>query len=230
MRLRRAGTTAAAHTVPRKPRAYEESINSRRNGRANRVASPKKREQEIIDAAAEIFHRQGYSDTSVQNVADAVGILKGSLYYYIDSKDDLLYRVLLEVHDAAHMILEEVAAMEGLSPLERLDAYVRRHVEYNIENLTKIAVYYHDYKLLTPERRAEIRRQRRLYEDFVEGLVSEAQQQGEVAADLDPAVLSYCLFGALNSVYTWYRPGRKVSATQLADTLARFVLSAVRTD
>jgi AcrR family transcriptional regulator len=212
-----------------KNKAPEPPRSRRRNGRENRAASPKKREQEIIDAAAEIFHRQGYSDTSVQNVADAVGILKGSLYYYIDSKDDLLYRVLLEVHDAAHTILEEVAAMDELSPLERLDAYVRRHVEYNTRNLTKIAVYYHDYKLLAPERRAEIRRQRKLYEDFVEGLIRDAQEQGEVAADLDPAVLAYCLFGALNSVYTWYRPAGKVSAAQLEDTLARFVLAGVRT-
>jgi AcrR family transcriptional regulator len=213
-----------------RPKTTETPSSRRRNGRENRTGSPKKREQEIIDAAAEIFHRQGYSDTSVQNVADAVGILKGSLYYYIDSKDDLLYRVLLEVHDAAHTILEEVAAMDELSSLEKLDAYVRRHVEYNTRNLTKIAVYYHDYKLLAPERRAEIRRQRKLYEDFVEALISEAQRRGEVAADLDPAVLSYCLFGALNSVYTWYRPGGKVSASQLADTLARFVLAGVRTN
>ena len=120
--------------------------------------------------------------------------------------------------------------MDDLSALEKLDAYVRRHVEYNTRNLTKIAVYYHDYKLLAPERRAEIRRQRKMYEDFVESLISEAQQQGEVAADLDPPVLAYCLFGALNSVYTWYRPGGKVSTTQLADTLARFVLAGVRTD
>jgi len=214
---------------PRNPTQAPPAAAVQRNGRESRAASPKKREQEIIDAAAEIFHRQGYSDTSVQNVADAVGILKGSLYYYIDSKDDLLYRVLLEVHDAAHTILEEVAALDELSPLEKLDAYVRRHVEYNTRNLTKIAVYYHDYKLLTPERRAEIRRQRKLYEDFVEGLIEEAQRRGEVAADLEPSVLAYCLFGALNSVYTWYRPGGKVSASELADTLARFVLAGVRT-
>jgi len=206
------------------------TTNRRRNGRDATSSSPKKREQEIIDAAAEIFHRQGYSDTSVQNVADAVGILKGSLYYYIDSKDDLLYRVLLEVHDAAHTIIEEVTAMNDLTPLERLDAYVRRHVEYNIRNLTKVAVYYHDYKLLAPERRAEIRRQRRMYEDFVEGLIGEAQDRGEVAADLDRHVLANCLFGAVNSIYTWYRPGGKVSPSQLADTLARFMLAGVHAD
>lgn len=214
-----------------KPKTNDTPAGRRRDSAADsRGSSPKKREQEIIDAAAEIFHRQGYSDTSVQNIADAVGILKGSLYYYIDSKDDLLYRVLLEVHNAAHTILDEVSAMEELSPLQKLDAYVRRHVEYNTRNLTKISVYYHDYKLLTPERRAEIRRQRKLHEVFVERLISEAQVRGEVAEDLDPSVLAYCLFGALNSVYTWYRPGGKISAAQLADTLARFGLAGIQTN
>lgn len=214
-----------------KPKTNVTPAGRRRDSAADsRGSSPKKREQEIIDAAAEIFHRQGYSDTSVQNIADAVGILKGSLYYYIDSKDDLLYRVLLEVHNAAHTILDEVSAMEELSPLQKLDAYVRRHVEYNTRNLTKISVYYHDYKLLTPERRAEIRRQRKLHEVFVERLISEAQVRGEVAEDLDPSVLAYCLFGALNSVYTWYRPGGKISAAQLADTLARFGLAGIQTN
>jgi AcrR family transcriptional regulator len=117
--------------------------------------SSKKREREILDAAAEIFHRQGYADTSVQDVADAVGILKGSLYYYIDSKEDLLFRVLVEVHEDSRGIVEEVGAMDA-PPLERLYAYIRRHIEYNTRHLSKIAVYYHDFGLLSEDRRKVI--------------------------------------------------------------------------
>src|ERR1700709_1858528 len=95
-----------------------------------RPSSPKRREREIIATAAEIFRKNGYADTSVQDVADAVGILKGSLYYYIDSKEDLLYRVLLEVHEDAQGWLSEIAEMDA-SPLEKISAYVRRHIEYN---------------------------------------------------------------------------------------------------
>ena len=105
-----------------------------RPSRPVRSPPPKKREREIVDAAAEIFHRNGYADTSVQDVADAVGILKGSLYYYIDSKEDLLYRVLLEVHEDAGDILASIVAMTGATPLERIAAYVRSHVEYNVRN------------------------------------------------------------------------------------------------
>jgi AcrR family transcriptional regulator len=191
-------------------------------------APPKKREREIIDAAAEIFHRTGYADSSVQDVAEAVGILKGSLYYYIDSKQDLLYRVLLEVHEDAEGILESIEAMTDATPLERIAAYVKRHVEYNVRNVTKVAVYYHDFDLLSPERRADIRRHRRRYEVFLEGLIREAQVAGDVPADADPRVLSYCMFGTMNWTYTWYRPDGRVSVAQLCDMIADYTVNGLR--
>jgi TetR/AcrR family transcriptional regulator, cholesterol catabolism regulator len=189
---------------------------------------PKKREREIIDAAAEIFHRNGYADTSVQDVAEAVGILKGSLYYYIDSKEDLLYRVLLEVHEDAEGILEQIDAMTDASPLERIATYVRRHVEYNVRNFTKVAVYYHDFGLLSADRRDAIRKHRRRYENFLENLIREAQEAGEVSKDADPRVLSYCMFGTMNWTYTWYKPGGRVSVSELADMIAQFTVNGLR--
>jgi AcrR family transcriptional regulator len=190
------------------------------------TAPPKKREREIIDA--EIFHRNGYADTSVQDVAEAVGILKGSLYYYIDSKEDLLYRVLLEVHEDAEGIIGAIAAMTELGPLERIAVYVKRHVEYNVRNFTKVAVYYHDFDLLSPDRRAEIRKHRRRYEVFLENLIREAQEAGEVSPDADPRVLSYCMFGTMNWTYTWYRPGGRMSVAELCDTIAEFTVNGLR--
>jgi len=189
---------------------------------------PKKREGEIIDAAAEIFHRNGYADTSVQDVAEAVGILKGSLYYYIDSKEDLLYRVLLEVHEDAGGILEQISAMTDVTPLERIAAYVKRHVEYNVRNVTKVAVYYHDFDLLSEDRRETIRQHRRQYERFLENLIREAQAAGEVAPDADPRVLAYCMFGTMNWTYTWYRPNGRMSVAELCDMIAEFAVNGLR--
>jgi TetR/AcrR family transcriptional regulator, cholesterol catabolism regulator len=196
----------------------------RKSSQTPRAASPKRREREIVAKAAEIFRRNGYADTSVQDVADAVGILKGSLYYYIDSKEDLLYRVLLEVHEDAHGILDEILAMTDVTPLDRISAYVRRHIEYNVRNLNKIAVYYHDFGLLSAERKADIRAQRRVYEDFLEHLIREAQKAGQVDRNADPRVLAYCMFGTMNWTYTWYRPGGRVSVAELADMVSDFTV------
>src|SRR5215210_3001342 len=123
--------------------------------------APKKRDREVFDAAARVFYERGYSDASVQDVADELGILKGSLYHYIKTKEDLLFRLLEETHDDIYAVLQSVSAVEGLEPLERLELYVRRQVEYNMDNLLRVSVYYHDLERLSPERRQRIIGRRR---------------------------------------------------------------------
>src|ERR1700754_2883702 len=106
-----------------------------------------------LDAASVLFFQSGYSKTSMQDVANAVGILKGSLYYYIDSKDDLLARLIEETQQNTVDIVEEVAAMKELEPLERLRTYVERQIAYNAGNIHRVTVYYRDMHFLPPERR-----------------------------------------------------------------------------
>ena len=117
-----------------------------------RAKTPKRRDQEVLEAAAKVFHTRGYADASVQDIADELGILKGSLYHYIDSKEDLLFRLLQQTHDEVQAILDEVAALPDLTPLERLAEYVRREVTYTSRNLAKMAIYYHDVDQLSDER------------------------------------------------------------------------------
>ena len=75
--------------------------------------STPRRDQEVLSAAARVFHARGYADASVQHVADELGILKGSLYHYISSKEELLYRLLDETHEEVSRILDEVAASDS---------------------------------------------------------------------------------------------------------------------
>src|SRR4051794_38523212 len=91
-----------------------------------------RRDEEVLSAAARVFHAQGYAGTSVQDVADELGILKGSLYHYISSKEELLFRLLDGTHTDVSRILDEVAAAD-LPPLERLREYVCRQVAYSLD-------------------------------------------------------------------------------------------------
>ncbi len=188
--------------------------------------SAKKREQEILDAAAMIFHQKGYADASVQEVADAVGILKGSLYYYIESKEDLLFRMLVEVHEGARDIVADIEAIDA-PPLEKLSLYIRRHVEYNTHNLSKIAIYYHDFELLSSARRKQIVKQRSLYEQFVVGLLREAQQAKEIDRELDPTLVANAVFGTANWIYTWYQPGGRETPEHLGKLYAELLIKGV---
>jgi AcrR family transcriptional regulator len=188
--------------------------------------APKKRDREVLDAAARVFYERGYSDASVQDVADELGILKGSLYHYIDTKEDLLFRLLLETHDEIYLILEEVSKLEGLNPLERLEIYIRRQVEYNIDNLLRVSVYYHDLERLTEERRKAIVQRRREHETWVIGLIKQAQAEGLADPGLDPKIAARCIFATIIWTYRWFRKGRD-AREKVASTCAAFALRGV---
>jgi TetR/AcrR family transcriptional regulator, cholesterol catabolism regulator len=193
---------------------------------ATPAKAPKKRDREVLDAAARVFYERGYSDASVQDVADELGILKGSLYHYIDTKEDLLFRLLQETHDEIYLILEEVSALEGLNPIERLEIYIRKQVEYNIDNLLRVSVYYHDLERLTEERRKAIVGRRREHETWVIGLILQAQESGLADPGLDPKIAARCIFATIIWTYRWFRKGRD-AREKVASTCAAFALRGV---
>src|SRR4051795_5669835 len=154
---------AMAKTAP--ARAKSSARGPRNNSSAGgRARGAKKRDEEVLDAAARVFARRGYADASVQDVADELGILKGSLYHYIKMKEDLLFWLLEAVHRDVEEILEEVEAAQGLAPLDRLALYVRKQVLYNLDNLERISIYYHDVEALSEERLQTIVGRRRTHE------------------------------------------------------------------
>ncbi len=168
----------------------------------------RRRDADVLAAAVKVFAERGYSAATVQDVADELGILKGSLYHYIDTKEDLLFELVAEVHTEVLQILREVEAETELDPLQRLEVYVRRQVEYNIGNLARISVYYHDLDRLTGERLAYVRSSRRVHADFVAGLIGEAQKKKLSKNPEDPRLLANCVFGTIIWTYKWFRPGR----------------------
>src|SRR5438034_10069630 len=106
-------------------------------------AKRRNRKVDVTDAAIDVFWRKGYSAASVQDVADSVGVLKGSLYYYIDSKEELLYRIIEDVHEQSRKILDAVVKLDA-SPIEQLHIYIKRHVEWYLDNVAEATGYFRD--------------------------------------------------------------------------------------
>ncbi|MGX6448958.1 TetR/AcrR family transcriptional regulator [Patulibacter sp. S7RM1-6] len=193
----------------------------------------RRRDAEVLAAATKVFYEKTYPEASVQDVADELGILKGSLYHYIKTKEDLLVWLCEDVHDDLDAFLAEIQAREDAEPLARLDAYVRSHVTFSTGNLARVAVYHHDYDQLSAERSKELRRRRRRHDQYVAELIADAQERGEIARTESPRVLSQLVFSVLTGVYRWYRPGGRVQPGALADLCTDFVrngLAAPRPD
>jgi TetR/AcrR family transcriptional regulator, cholesterol catabolism regulator len=206
--------------MPRQTRTQQPTVRERLDDRPTA--------KRIIDAAADLFYRKGYAGASMQDVADAVGLLKGSLYYYMDSKNDLLAKLIEDTQTENLAMLAQVAAMTDLAPMDRLRTYVERQVLFNARNLARITVYYRDMNQLPDERRKKILVGRREFETFVMELVEDAQVQGQARDDIDARVITYGVFAVTNWLYTWYRPQGPLKASELADSFAEFVIAAIR--
>jgi AcrR family transcriptional regulator len=194
--------------------------------RRPRVHAPAKREAEVLEVAAGVFHRHGYSDTAVQDIADALGIRKASLYHYIDSKDDLLYRICRQVHEDARDMLAKVDATPG-SALERIAAYVRLHVDFNLQHLTKIAVYWHDFDRLSPARRELLRGRRRDHEMHVRSLIEAGKRDGSIDPGVDTRIAARGIAAQTIWIYTWYEPDGKIDPEDLAGSIVQLVVKGL---
>jgi len=197
--------------------------------RSRRSRAPRRRQQEILEAAARVFHEKGYESTSIQDIADSVGILKGSLYYYITSKEDLLFEIIQGVHEEALKNLDRTAAVEG-DALQKIRAFVVIHFTYNALNLVKMAVFFQDFRSLNGERRQVIVEERDLYDNFLRDLIRQGQDEGIVCPDIEPKLAAITVLGMLNWIYHWYRPGGELSASEIANTYADFVVAGLACD
>lgn len=194
---------------------------SSRSGTRTRTPA---REREIIETAVSLFQERGYADTSVEDVAQAIGILKGSLYYYIDSKEDLLFRIVDDVHEGVQKVIDDVDARTDLGPLERVELYIREQVAFNARHIKEITVYHHEFPRLAGDRLTEIKRRRKRSEEWLIRLLKEAQEAGDLDPELNARLAAKCVFAPIVWMYTWYQPGRGVSAAALGKFVADFSL------
>jgi AcrR family transcriptional regulator len=171
------------------------------------------RELEIYQAAADIFHRKGYAATSLQDIADAVGMIKGSLYYYIDGKEDLLYGISRHIHHQANANLERSRVVEG-TVRDRLEAFLEGHIMSFADNITWVRVFYTEYPALSGQRYDELLAHRHSYESYLQDLIREGQNEGLICAELDAWLTATAILTMINSVYLWFRPGRRLTIMQ----------------
>lgn len=218
------GTAAAKEAKAPKARSPR---GSKAGDAKSRPTRGETRAQQIVEIAQRLFRDKGYASTSMDDIATAVGILKGSLYYYVDSKEDLLFRLVEQVHDTVTALLEEAVAREDLSPLHRITEFVRLQLRYNASHSTELAVYHHDWERLEGARYDDIRRRRLDNEASVLELIDQAKKLGEIEKTTDRRLALAHTMAVIVWPYTWYDPRSRTTADQLADSGAEFVGKAL---
>lgn len=183
------------------------------------------RTEEILARAAEVFCEKGYDRASIRDIARASEMSLAGLYYHFDSKEDLLFRIQERVF--GDLIEGAKAAVESApDPVRRLEAFIRSHVSYFLGNLTDMKVLSHDYHRLKGEEHAELHRLRREYYGLATQIVAAVMEtRGLDGPPVRVTVLS--LFGMMNWLYTWYRPGSDPAPDGLARDMASLFLNGL---
>jgi AcrR family transcriptional regulator len=182
------------------------------------------RREELSRQAARLFAEKGYHGTSVGDLADALGVQKGSLYAHIEGKEDLLYETMRSGAAAFHAGLDGIP--ERLPAIEKLRLALRAHLRVVADQLDVATVFVQEWKYLEGSRLEEIVSERRRYEQRIRALFREGREQSELRTDLDENAAALLFLSAANWAYTWLRKGSDTDA--LADRFYVLLLDGMR--
>jgi len=184
------------------------------------------REDEIVAAAGRIFREKGYHATSVQDIAESVGLLKGSLYHYIRSKEELLGRLFEGLLEDTLNELEAIVARDGTAEA-KLDAMVRAYARSVMENNDAVGLYLREWRALPPTELAKLGVRRRRMRVLFTDVIAAGAGAGQFAVG-DARIAALAILGSCNWLHEWYRPRGRLTADAIADELALRAVRSVR--
>lgn len=182
--------------------------------------------ERLLAVAAEIFAEKGYHHASIRDLSRRAGVSLAGLYYYFDSKEELLYKI--QDRSLRRLLSNLERRLEGVEkPEEKLRVLIHNHLEYLAENMPAMRVLTYEYQALDGEYRTGIRKLRQRYSGTCTEILREVRRSS-AGGDVVPLnVAVSALFGMMNWVYTWYRPGStwyrpgSVPVDRLAEQLYR---------
>ena len=177
----------------------------------------------LLAAAAKLFQQKGYASTTVRSIADAVGILSGSIFHHVRSKEDMLFSVMDRVIIAMLRDLTDALAITS-DPAEQIRALISVELTYlHGPAADATAVLFHDWRALSAEKQAILLDGRSAYFALWDRVLSEAK--AAALTDVEPAILRQFLHGALAWTSFWYRPDH--TGTLDLETLADQAMTMV---
>ncbi|MBI4445548.1 MAG: TetR/AcrR family transcriptional regulator [Acidobacteria bacterium] len=175
--------------------------------------------KEILHAAAQVFAEKGFHKASVRDVSRASGASLAGLYYYFQTKEELLFLILENAFDS---VLENLDTLSNqMETSDKIRFFIHNHLRYFVENLAEMKVVSHESDALTGVYSQKIQEKKRAYFRKLVQILNENQSRRR---RLDPRLAALALFGMVNWVYTWYDPQRNKKIEEVSNTLSEIFL------
>jgi AcrR family transcriptional regulator len=185
------------------------------------------RREELLEIAAGLFAERGYKFTTVRDIADAAGILSGSLYHHFDSKESMVDELLDTFQTRLFTEYDEILAGDR-TPLGKLEAVVRASFEAIDRHHSEVAIFQNDAAYLAGfERFGYLVERNTRFRSLWTGLLRDAVEAGELREDLDVELVYRFLRDTVWVAVTWYRPGGALSADEVADQYLTILLKGI---
>lgn len=183
----------------------------------DRESRPSLDRESILKVAADLFRQKSFRATSLQEVADVFGVQRPALYYYFDSKAE----ILIEIHDrllAALMAELEPVRASDASPDEKLRAVLEGQIRTYAENIAELAVFIENETELPEDVYSKARQEKREYGAMIEEIYREGVAEGSFV-DVDPKIAVFALIGMTNWMYRWYNRDGSYTIDDLAEII-----------
>ncbi|HEY7944386.1 MAG TPA: TetR/AcrR family transcriptional regulator [Casimicrobiaceae bacterium] len=187
--------------------------------------SPRRREPEIIEAAARVFAERGFHGATTQDIADVLGIRQASLYYYFPSKEGALELVCLQGVGGFFEVAKAIASGPGTAA-DKLTRLIKSHLSPLTDRSDFVRVFLNERQHLPPESRRRIGKWSRGLEQVFESVLKEGVRRGEFRSDLDTRLAVLGILGMANAVANWYR-AEEVAIDRVSAEFARLLVGGV---
>ena len=191
-------------------------------------ARKKSRQDDVYAAAARLFAEKGYHATRIQDIADELGMLKGSLYYYFNSKEDLLIKIteghIGRIYHAIKAIVETRYPSK-----QKLLLAIDEHLRMYLENVHVYMIFAKEnLEGIDPKLAALVRDMNRTYQDLWVQVLQEGIDAGDFRADLNPHLIMRAILAMCNYTSAWYKPTGEISVRELARQFADLMMIGVQ--
>lgn len=184
------------------------------------------READLHATATRLFRERGYHATSMQDLGEALGMNRGSLYHYIAGKDELLWAILNRALDLLEARVLPVLEREG-PPVERLTGAIREHLRVAAEHADELSLIQIELRALSPERQRAIIARRDAYEAAWRSAIEAGISDGALRP-FDVRLAGIGILSACNWFTQWYRPNGRLSVDDVADAFGELFLGGLR--
>ncbi len=183
----------------------------------------------ILQAAAETFRQKGFDRATMEDLAAQLGLLKASLYYYFQSKYDILYEILRGARQEVLRRLETVASSD-LPPREKLHQAIVAFVTAFDHNYPALSVAVYERLDRGVPAIDEMKAIRRRVQQLWDRMIRQAAREGVIRNDLDLRVVSFAIIGMINWMSQWYEKDGRLSSEEIAHVFAELALNGLATE